>query len=193
MYTNNYQQEPIWGHSYSEDVESWKEHLILPFEASNLGNVRHVDTKKPVSLYINNCGYKCTKIYKNKSKSIHTIVAETWIPKRAYCYFDTVDHINRDRLDNRVSNLRWVTHRLNSLNKVNNGKGYYKTWDTGFQCRRRILENDIYFGHYKTEAEAKARSEDMTPRFWKLAVMFENVIEGIRESIREDSKQEVIC
>ena len=191
MYTNNYQHEPIWGHSYSEDVESWKEHLILPYEASNLGNVRHVDTKKPVCTYVNNCGYLCTKIYGNKSKSIHTIVAETWIPKRAYCYFDKVDHINRDRKDNRVSNLRWVTHRLNSLNKVS--KGYYRLPGGKYQCRRTILGTDIDLGRFNTEVEAKAHSENMRPRLWNLAVMFENLIDGVRESIREDSKREVIC
>jgi hypothetical protein len=46
-----------------------------------------------------------------RSMSIHRVVAETWIPnpegKRE------VDHINRDKQDNRVENLRWVTRREN--------------------------------------------------------------------------------
>ena len=185
MYTNKYQQEPIWGHSYSDEVESWREHPILDVEASNLGNVRWIETKKPVCTYVNNCGYLCTKI-SYRSKSIHTIVAETWYPKRNRSYFTEVDHINRDRLDNRVSNLRWVTHKLNSLNKVS--KGYYQVAIGKYQCRRRILGTDLFIGKFDTEVEAKAHSENMRPRLWKLAVMFENVIDGVRESIREDSR-----
>jgi hypothetical protein len=46
-----------------------------------------------------------------------------------------VDHINQDRLDNRLENLRWVTHKDNGRNRgmsKNNTSGYegvsfYKT------------------------------------------------------------------
>ena len=181
---------PVRGLPCSEDVESWKEHLILPLEASNLGNVRHVDTKKGVRIYVNNCGYLYTHT-SHRRMAIHRIVADTWMPRREYSYFNEVDHINRDNTDNRVSNLRWVSHRLNSLNKPS--KGYYRTRHGTYQTERIVFGKRFNLGCFKTEAEAKARVEDITPRLWNLAVMFENVIDGIRESIREDRKQQVIC
>ncbi len=57
-----------------------------------------------------------------------------------------VDHINRDREDNRKVNLRFVTKSQNNLNKPS--KGYY--WD-------RIRKNwpTQKFGRYRTENEAR--------------------------------------
>ena len=45
---------------------------------------------------------------------VHRIVAETFIENPRGCR--EVDHINRDKFDNRVENLRWVTHEENMSN-----------------------------------------------------------------------------
>lgn len=54
-------------------------------------------------------GYSC------RNHKIHRLVALYYIPnpdnKRE------VDHINRDKLDNRIENLRWVTRTENEMNK----------------------------------------------------------------------------
>lgn len=61
----------------------------------------------------------------NKYVTVHKLVAETFIPNldNKPC----IDHINTIKTDNRVENLRWVTHQENMLNpltyeKVNNAK-----------------------------------------------------------------------
>lgn len=47
-------------------------------------------------------------------KLVHRIVAETFIENPRGCR--EVDHINRDKFDNRVENLRWCTHEENMVN-----------------------------------------------------------------------------
>ena len=178
----------MWAFSYSDELESWKEHPIYNLEVSNLGRIRRLPSQKIVNPSLNGCGYQyiwCGK----RTFGVHTLVAETWHPKRSYSHFKEVDHINRNRTDNRASNLRWVTHKLNHMNK--RGKGYHITRHGTYRVERTMLGKRLNFGCFKTEAEAKARSEDITPRLWNLAVMFENVIDGIRESVRNDRKLQV--
>ena len=70
---------------------------------------------KPVD---NGYGYFFVILCKNEKKhrkKIHRIVAETFLcnPKNK----KQVDHINGERQDNRLKNLRWVTHSENQKNK----------------------------------------------------------------------------
>lgn len=50
---------------------------------------------------------------KRKRESVHRLVAETFIPNPNN--YSQVDHINENKKDNRVENLRWVTP-LENLN-----------------------------------------------------------------------------
>lgn len=53
---------------------------------------------------------------KTSSFTIHKLVAKLFLPQTDYTGL-TVDHINRKRDDNRVSNLRWVNMAIQSTNK----------------------------------------------------------------------------
>lgn len=107
---------------------------------------------------INRNGYEMVILYKNGKKkffNIHRLVALHYLPKIEGK--DIVDHIDGNKLNNNVNNLRWVTNQencnnyksMNSNNKLNHknicyhkgtklyqfdkhiyGKKYHKTFKT---------------------------------------------------------------
>lgn len=53
---------------------------------------------------------------KNCTRYIHRLLAQTFIPNPQN--LPVVDHINRDKTDYSLENLRWVTQRKNALNRA---------------------------------------------------------------------------
>lgn len=64
-----------------------------------------------------------------------------------------VDHVDRVRNHNWISNLRLATHGQNQVNTVS--KGWYKQ-GSSFIAQIKIDGNRIYLGSYKTSEEAFA-------------------------------------
>jgi len=59
-----------------------------------------------------------------KSYFFHRLVAEAFIPNPNN--YKIVNHINSNKLDNRVENLEWCSHSFNSLHSAKKRKGYNK-------------------------------------------------------------------
>lgn len=90
-------------------------HEIKGFENYRIdrnGVVHNTKTGVIKSSYINKSnGYLYVDLYKdNKAykRPIHRLIAETFIPNPENK--PTVDHINGNRTDNRIENLRWATY-----------------------------------------------------------------------------------
>jgi hypothetical protein len=105
-------------------VEEYK--IIKDFEnysVSNFGNVRNNKTGRILKPGINGNGYYNAMLYidgKYFNKCIHKLVAESFIdnPYNKHC----IDHINNNKLDNNVRNLRYVTNQENCMNRKMSSK-----------------------------------------------------------------------
>ena len=91
------------------------------YEVSNLGNIRRKlcnGTYKEVKGSIGNHGYRYFQTNRGgvrKNHLIHQIVAKLFIRERPEGL--VIDHIDRNRQNNRVENLRYCTYKENSRNQ----------------------------------------------------------------------------
>jgi hypothetical protein len=88
------------------------------YSVSNLGRVRNNNTNRILKPGINSKGYYNVSLYiegNMYTKNIHKLVAEAFIvnPYNKPC----IDHIDNNRLNNNVSNLRYCTQQENCMNQ----------------------------------------------------------------------------
>jgi len=130
------------------------------------GKVQNKKTKRYLSTCDNN-GYLQVGLYQNgrhKNYKIHRLIAEHYIPNPDNR--KEVDHINRNKKDNRIENLRWVTRSENNLNTTvqkDNALGiknicYDKTYDR-YDYKKTIM-GQRHRKTFKTLEEAIAYKEE---------------------------------
>lgn len=98
-----------------EDIFGDGEYLI-----SNHGRVYSTVTKKFLRTQTNETGYKRIRIQKHGAYYVHRLVAECFLrlpTNKGDVNLLIVDHIDGNRTNNNVFNLRWITQRENALNR----------------------------------------------------------------------------
>ena len=92
------------------------------------GNVRNDTTDKLIVGDTNNCGYKRVSIVNDEGKCKHQfrhrLVANAFIPNPKN--LKEIDHIDANKNNNSVSNLRWVTRNENEKNAHVTGRKPYR-------------------------------------------------------------------
>ena len=81
------------------------------------GKVINTNNGKEIKHCINSKGYCIISLYKDgkqKNFLVHRLIALSYLPNPDNKQF--IDHINRDKKDNRIENLRWATIQENNRN-----------------------------------------------------------------------------
>ena len=89
------------------------------YQVSNIGRVRNVLTEKILKPRIGGNCYLIVALYKDNTRAnsyIHRLVAQEFIDNPDIKKY--VDHIDHNKTDNTILNLRWVSNSENSMNRT---------------------------------------------------------------------------
>ena len=139
--------------------EEWKQIQEYPnFEVSNHGRVRNIEKDKVISNSRNKHGYYTVHLAKDgiqKTHNLHSLVARYFVPNPFRLI--VVDHIDRNRLNNLYSNLRFCTQQQNARNISSRvgGTSCYKGVSFIKQTQKwRAALCGTVIGHFGSEMEA---------------------------------------
>lgn len=119
--------------SIKEDIEIWKEIPMLDgrYEASNFGNIRNANKKniknesfgKVKKKYTDKQGYERVGITLNKKTvvfRVHNLIMNAFYGDKPFDKAE-INHIDGNKMNNRLDNLEWCTAKENSRHSVENG------------------------------------------------------------------------
>jgi hypothetical protein len=146
-------EQEIW-----KDIEGY-EGL---YKISSFGSVFSVRVNRLLLENIHHSGYKYVILHKNNQRkyfAISRLVATHFLPNLENK--QQVDHIDRDPLNNHISNLRWATSGENSRNKSSYKNSSSKYKGVSFSKTKKkwismlsINNKDNFLGYFYCEKEA---------------------------------------
>ena len=98
-----------------QELKIWRANIINGYDISTLGRVRNNKTSNIIKADEEEKGYQRLSIIVNGKKkhfAIHRLVALAFIPNPNN--YPQVDHIDGDKTNNKVSNLRWCSNEQNA-------------------------------------------------------------------------------
>jgi len=129
------------------------------YKINKNGDVYAVKRKIYMKQTINYAGYYFINLWKNskrKKNMIHRLLALHFIDNPNN--YPQVDHIDNNRQNNNLDNLRWITHSGNSRNRILKNKTGFAGVDLKpsgrFRAAISIDKKQICLGTYDTAEEA---------------------------------------
>mgnify|MGYP005714500305 CR=1 FL=1 len=156
-----------------EKINGYDNYLI-----NQQGQVYSLKSKRVLSASKTGTGYFSVDL-SNKGQSarhaIHRLVAQAFIPNPNN--YPVVDHIDRNKTNNDISNLRWITHSGNRRNSIRPKTTDYPVgvfFHHGkYKARMRFDGKNRYLGSYSTPEEA---GEAYEKKYQEIMSVFNNEI-----------------
>lgn len=116
------------------------------YQVSNFGRVKSLKKSKILKNRIGTTGYFYLSICANskcRTRKVHQLVAMAFLNHTPCGYKLVVDHINNDKLDNRLENLQLITARENSSKNTKGSSKYIGvSWDKQSKKWKASIEID---------------------------------------------------
>jgi HNH endonuclease/NUMOD4 motif/AP2 domain len=141
----------------AENIEFWQ--AIVGYEdysISTAGRVRNEKKNKELRQSTYSCGYYAVYLH-GKQFGVARLIAQAFIPNPDN--LAEVDHINRNKTDNRVDNLRWASRGQQGANRDKFKEGGYKgvslhKRNNKWIAKIRVNNKHYNLGSYENEHEA---------------------------------------
>lgn len=144
------------------------------YQVSNLGKVKSLKRKvtrndgvvqlireKILKKTLSKDGYYVQSLSLNGEHikyKIHQLVAMAFLNHKPNGFKLVVDHIDNDKLNNRVDNLQIITNRENIIKSKKNKTGFtgisYRKDVNKYQAKIRLKNKRLYLGYFETAEEA---------------------------------------
>ena len=138
-------------------MELYKTTKGYNYSVSNLGNVKNNKTGLILKQFSRSktCRYLSVNLCnkgKMKTFSVHQLILKAFIENPNPELYNQIDHIDNNKLNNNLSNLRWCSHSQNNRNKYSsrNKKGCITIQKDGRKKKYRFQYNLNYKQTYKS-------------------------------------------
>ena len=129
------------------------------YEINRNGDIKTIKRQGTDERLLKSCvgkiGYKVVGLYKNgkgKTSTIHRLLGKQYIENPNG--YELIDHIDRNKLNNDLSNLRWVNYSINNENRT--CKGYISIDKQNIKEKEYIYYRACY---RKTQKRFKTNEE----------------------------------
>ena len=135
----------------------------INYQVSNIGRVRNCNTGRILKNCIRNSYYRVLLSNDGHTKNydVHQLVANEFTTKPETDSRLVVDHIDRNRLNNQISNLRYVSYSQNCMNsnkQLNTSSKYkgvcFHKQNKKWKAQIQLNNKKIHIGYYDGEIDA---------------------------------------
>ena len=154
----------------------------MNYQVSNVGRVRNVSTERILKPCVDIHGYHNVTLSKGgmaKNHRVHKLVAHEFIQRPDSNAKLVIDHIDRNKVNNQVTNLRWATQQQNMMNMTirtgtssqYKGVAYHKTkskWCAYIMFDRKLLHIGLFANEEDAARAYNAKAIELFGEFANL-------------------------